>query len=91
MKALRVISERTNKEWPSNHPLRKAVHFVLNDEKRAEFLICAEAGSERITPADDDKDLFIDCGCGKHLVYRDSAAKHLTKICFECWGKIEGP
>lgn len=91
MPKLNIISEKTNREWPADHPLRK-VSVIIPDQHLniAEFLVCTNAGEERLPPVPPDYDVFcMCCECGADLVCRHSAPKHPKPICFACWEKIK--
>lgn len=88
---LHTIAERTDREWPADHPLRK-VSRVISDEGvgRAEFLVCTLVGEERLPPAVNDHDMLDACTkCGTGIVHRASASARPKPICWKCWTKIE--
>lgn len=87
-----AISERTDREWPSDHELRRPTVLLSDAQiKRTEgFLICRIAGEPGLPPAPDDRDVEATCGgCPTTIVHRASAPKHLTPICWRCWQRIE--
>ena len=89
MKKLTVITERTDREWPADHPLRQ-VSSVIMDARipRAHFLICSYDWEERIPPAPGDEDVECECSrCPAKLVRRASAPD-LPPICRGCWGML---
>jgi hypothetical protein len=89
---IHAISERTDREWPRDHPLR-AQTIVLGDEALSAaqgFLICSKLGEPRLPPADGDRDVTKRCICCiASIVHRASAAPHLVPICAQCWTLIE--
>lgn len=89
---IQAITERTDREWPADHPLRAQSAVVSNaDIVKAEFLICSVAGSERLPPAEGDHDEVCACSapfCGRELVRRASSPRHLKPICAPCWEAV---
>lgn len=85
-----AITERTDSEWPADHPLRKVSSIIAPDAiGRAEFLCCSDAGDERLPPAVGDYDVAVVCSrCPAPLVKRASAPAGLKPICSRCWSKI---
>ncbi len=76
---LTVITERTDTEWPIDHPLREVTSVIADaDLPRAEFLICSESGEARLSPIGDDHDVEGRCRCGRdhHLPRLCAAASH---------------
>lgn len=86
-----AITTRTDQEWPRDHPLRRVSSIIADDRiERAEFLICSDAGDERLPPADGDRDEPCECSqCGAPLVRRASSPSQLQPICCTCWDKIK--
>lgn len=85
--AILAITERTNAEWPADHPLRARVVVLTDDELlRAGVLVCSIEGEERLPPAADDHDIpgrCDRCRCG--IVYRASAPRFPKRVCGPCW------
>jgi hypothetical protein len=87
-----AISERTNREWPRNHPLREKA-LVMSDMALSEcqgFLICSPVGEPRLPPAIGDRDVEKSCTrCPIRIVHRASAPPHLIPVCRPCWFELE--
>jgi hypothetical protein len=84
-----AITERTDSDWPQDHPLRKHVRQVLPDRgprpPGVYYLICTMAGDERMPTPEDDRDIHTKCRCGNAIVHRASADPELIKVCPDCW------
>ncbi len=90
MRLVNAITARTDAEWPQDHPMRRHVTVLTNEQvaKIGDFLVCSLAGEERIPPPADDADVAATCRCGAALVHRASAPGNLVPICPSCWEKI---
>ena len=55
----RVITPRTDAEWPPDHPLRRGSRVMSNTElaRTPAYLICALVGEHREPPPADDHDV----------------------------------
>lgn len=91
-KFINAITTRTDAEWPADHPLRQVSRLLTNAAaEAADYLVCSNAGEERLPPAPDDHDVFATCcKCSTAVVHRASAPKGPAPICVRCWGKIGG-
>jgi hypothetical protein len=91
-KFINAITARTDAEWPADHPLRQVARVLTNAQaENADYLICSNAGTERLPPPPDDYEVFTTCcNCSTAIVHRASAPKGPAPICLGCWEKIGG-
>jgi len=86
---IHAITERTDQEWPDDHPLRKISSVIADDRiDRAEFLICSYAGEDRLPAASDDHDEPCSCTQCKADLIRRASGPSLPPICRKCWDAI---
>jgi hypothetical protein len=88
---LNVITERTDREWPADHPLRKITSVIADDGiARANVLVCTLPGEERLPAPAGDHDVEAHCvECGETVIHRASAPAGPMRMCWKCWAHID--
>lgn len=88
---IQAITDRTDAEWPADHPLRShALTATPELLAQAKYLICDRADNpDHRPPPDDDFDVPCQCSkCGYGLLRRASAPRGLEPICTRCWAAM---
>lgn len=82
-----AVTEKTAKDWPTDHPLRKVTSVIADDAvmSRADCLVCSDWGDPRLPTIGADYDVKDTCAkCGKDICHLASAPK-LPPICIACF------
>lgn len=86
-----AITEKTDRDWPADHPLREISSIIADDAvmSRSEFLLCSDWGDSRLPTLGKDYDVKDTCSkCGKDVCHLASAPK-LPPLCSACWNEIK--
>lgn len=86
------ITPQTDREWPADHPLRKATAVAGSEQmKKAHLLICRRASDP---PPDDIATATEFPGwcpdCGEAIIHRALPNPDVKLICIYCWAEMKG-
>lgn len=85
MKNFPVITDKSYREFPADHPFRRLPIMPSVYAHLADVVVCSLKGEPRLKPAKGDADIKGKCHrCEAQIIYRASAPD-LPKECWRCY------
>ncbi len=84
------ITDKTDREWPADHPLRKVTEVMAQDDVDAlpakKLIIVSRIGEQRAPLQPGDEDLEAICGRCGHAVLIRRPGPHFDEVtCLQCF------